>query len=432
MCRMNMSLASVSPTTRRWRLAAWLGLAAVVAVGAGLRLAWVEDIEYKADEAWTFAHAQAIGRGESLDWVGMPSSAGPANPALSLWVFVPLSWLAEEPTGLARGVQWLSIASIVLLIGFAVRCVPRPDREAWLWAAALLAVNPVAVLHHRKIWPPCMLPLFIVLFLIAWWYRDRRPAAFLWGALGTLIGQVHVGAFFFTAGFLLWSWRSAERRSAWRSWLAGSLLGSLPMLPWLAHLISAPAQPQVTTLKLARIFECKFWIRWLTEPLGIGLDHSLGDDNLNFLRQPFVAGQATWLVAGLHLAGLVVGTVIVVRAVRRTRADQWKLFSAGTSTELACNAALWGYGLLLTLSCLPMHRHYMVIVYPIELLWFAWLALRTDGGQQAPPRLARSLLATLVAVELLITASFLAYVHQKQDIHGDYGVAWGAQDTIRK
>ena len=104
MCRMNMSLASVSPTTRRWRLAAWLGLAAVVAAGAGLRLAWVEDIEYKADEAWTFAHAQAIGRGESLDWVGMPSSAGPANPALSLWVFVPLSWFADEPTGLARGV----------------------------------------------------------------------------------------------------------------------------------------------------------------------------------------------------------------------------------------------------------------------------------------------------------------------------------------
>lgn len=426
-----MSLANVSPPAPRWRLAAWLGLAAVVAIGAGLRLAWVEDIEYKSDEAWTYAHARAAAHGESFDWVGMPSSAGPANPALSLWAFVPLSWFADEPTGLARGVGWLSIASIVLLIGFAVRCVPRPDREAWLWAAALLAVNPVAVLHHRKIWPPCMLPLFIVLFLIAWWYRDRRPAAFLWGALGALIGQIHVGAFFFTAGFVLWSWRCAERRLAWRTWLAGSLLGSLPMLPWLVHLATAPSQPHLTTLKWARIFECKFWIRWLTEPLGIGLDHSLGDDNLDFLCQPLVGGHATWLVAGLHLGGLIVGTIILVRAARSAGAVRWKLFSAGTPTELICNAALWGYGLLLTLSCLPMHRHYMVIIYPIELLWFAHLALRASGTEQRP-RLARSLLATLVAVELLITASFLVYVHHKQDIHGDYGVAWGSQGTLFK
>jgi hypothetical protein len=430
-----MPLAPFLSPTRPWRWAGWVGLAAVVAIGAALRLAWVEDIEYKSDEAWTFYNAEALGRGESLAWVGMPSSAGPANPALSLWVFVPLSWLADEPTGLARGVQWLSIASIVLLIAFAVRCVPRPEREAWLWAAALLAVNPVAVLHHRKIWPPCVLPVFIALFLIAWWYRDRRPAAFLWGLLGTLIGQIHVGAFFFTAGFALWSWRHAERRPAWRTWLAGSLLGSLTMLPWLVHLATAPSEPHLTTLKWARIFEFKFWIRWLTEPLGIGLDHSLGDDNLDFLRQPLMGGQATWLVGGLHLAGLVIGAIVLVRAVRSARAagtGGWKLLSAGTPTELVCGAALWGYGLLLTLSCLPMHRHYMVIVYPIELLWFAWLALRTDSGGQASPRLARSLLATLVAVELLITASFLVYVHQKQDIHGDYGMAWGAQRTLLK
>ena len=35
-----------------------LGLACALVVGAALRLVWGLDIEYKADEVWTFAHAR--------------------------------------------------------------------------------------------------------------------------------------------------------------------------------------------------------------------------------------------------------------------------------------------------------------------------------------------------------------------------------------
>ncbi len=479
--------------------AAWLALALVIAVGGALRLVWLDDIEYKADEAWTYRHAQAAGRSEPFSWVGMPSSAGPENPGMSLWVFVPLAWASDSPIGLARGVAWLSIGSILLLIGFAAGCVPASERERWLWAAALVAVNPLAVLHHRKIWPPCLLPLLIVLFLACWWYRRRPLAAFGWGVLGAVIGQIHLGAFFFTAGFALWSWlwqrradaspgpcaRPAEtvsgapadlpagrpqgpglpeglpsgrpqgpglpnglptsrpqgpgqpderhpapRGVAWKSWLAGSVLACLPLIAWFIHVTTVSTQPHLTKFKLARALEFKFLTRWLTEPLGVGLDHALGNDYVDFLRQPLFAGQPTYLVAALHLVSLAAGAVIGLRAIGHLRSQRWSwrgiFLSHGSTTELLCNAAFWGYGLLLTLSCLPIHRHYMIIVYPLEALWFAHLAFSPAGAPTAA-RTARRLLATMIVSQALLSASFLLYVHRRQTIDGDYGAAYRSQ-----
>ncbi|HEX7448979.1 MAG TPA: hypothetical protein VF306_15610, partial [Pirellulales bacterium] len=452
-------------------LSAWLALALVVVLGGVLRLTWLDDIEYKADEAWTYRHAQAAGSTEPLSWVGMPSSAGPENPGMSLWAFVPLAWASNTPVGLARGVAWLSIASILLLIGFAVCCVPRSERESWLWAAALVSVNPLAVLHHRKIWPPCLLPLLIVLFLACWWYRRRPLAAFGWGVLGAIIGQIHLGAFFFTGGFALWSWlwqrgaagspgpcarpgdgaisthpvssvgrpqgsglpgerQPALRGVAWKSWLAGSVLASLPLIPWFIHVTTISTQPHLTKFKLARALEFKYLTRWLTEPLGVGLDHALGNDYVDFLRQPLFAGQPSYLVAALHLVSLAAGAAIGLRAIGHLRSQRlnWRgiFLSRGSTTELLCNAAFWGYGLLLTISCLPIHRHYMIIVYPLEVMWLVHLAL-SPGGAAATATSARRLLATLVVSQSLLSASFLFYVHHKQTIDGDYGVAYGSQ-----
>src|SRR5262249_35004334 len=159
----------------------------------GLRLVWAEDIEYKGDEYWTFQRTQAVGRTEPFPWVGMPTSAGFVNPGMSAWVFLALGKLAaaQSPPDLARAVQGLNVRALVLLVGFALRVVPREEREFWLWGAALAAVNPVAVLFHRKIWPPSVLPLFTLVLLAGWWRRERRWGAFTWGLVGALVGQIH-------------------------------------------------------------------------------------------------------------------------------------------------------------------------------------------------------------------------------------------------
>ena len=278
------------------RRGAWpVALAGAVLLGAALRLVWVSDIEYKGDEVWTFERTQHVGRTEPLPWLGMPSSALLRNPGMSLWVFVILARVfgVQDPHAPARAVQLLSIAAILVLLAFALRWVPPEEREPWLWAVALVAVNPLVVLFHRKIWPPSVLPIFSLAMLAGWWRRDSLWGAFLWGLVGMWLGQIHVSGFFFAAGFLAWALLFAQRRVSWPSWLAGSCLGALPMLPWLYYLATAYGQRSATALDPTRWLELRFWIRWVTEPVGLSLEYSLGGHFRDFLGYPLGHGRPT-------------------------------------------------------------------------------------------------------------------------------------------
>src|SRR3712207_6691005 len=115
-----------------------LGLVLAVLFGITLRVIWLADIEWKADERWTFEHARQMLSATSWPWVGMPSSMGPPNPGLSLWVFAALSWLfqVESPPDLARAVQCLNCIAVVMFTAFAASAVPKERREIWLWAGA--------------------------------------------------------------------------------------------------------------------------------------------------------------------------------------------------------------------------------------------------------------------------------------------------------
>jgi hypothetical protein len=437
-----MGTDSLQPPDHQCRLPSLTTMAVVLALlaGVGLRLLWVEDIEFKADEAWTFRETQAAGISKPFPWRGMPASAGMDNPGLSVWIFIGLGRLfaVHDPTELARVVQWLSVGGILLLIGFVFLCVPRPEREPWLWASALLSVNPLAVLFHRKIWPPSVLPLFVSVLLFAWWRRERRLGAFCWGLIGACLGQIHMGGFFFAAGFAAWAFLFDRKRVAWASWLGGSLLGSLLLVPWLVYLVNEWGNRPLKHKTWLHIVEAKFWTRWLLEPLGFGLDYSLKQDYLDFLRWPRIGNQPTYLVALLHALALGIGLWIFAGAARslwsqaRSRAphlltgDERSLRS---ETGFTLGAAFWGFGLLLTFSCLPIHRHYMVIVYPFELLWLARLALTHAGKAKSPPS-SRRLLAGLCLCQAALTFCFLGYVHGRQAINGDYGIPYGRQEHL--
>ncbi len=423
-----------------------------VLVGAGLRLIWPNDIEYKADEAWTFQHS----RDAELPWLGMASSVDIPNPGMSLWVFMLLQRVsgAEDPPALARAVEWVNIAALVLLVAFAARCVPQAEREAWLWAAALVAVNPLAVLFHRKIWPPCLLPLLTLAMLYGWWNRRRFAPAFLWGLVGVCLGQIHMAGFFFAGGFALWTLlfdrssrsvlsasESEDRarrcgRVAWRGWLAGSALGSLPLLPWLVHLLRHPSERPINPHRWVHAVEMKFWIRWFTEPFGFGIDYTFGPYFREFQRYPLVFGRPTYLVASLHLFLAGAALVLLSRAVLalwRQRSD-WRALGSGSHSASAFtqNAALWGFGLLLTFSCFSIHRHYMIVLFPLEFLWLARLALNSGANPARSLRLGRALLLSLCLGQFFLSANMLAFIHARQNFTGtEYGVPYGSQLAVR-
>ncbi|HTU93671.1 MAG TPA: hypothetical protein VMF69_26565 [Gemmataceae bacterium] len=415
--------------SRSWAI---LGIVFALIAGAMLRLIWPADIEYKADEAWTFQHSHD----SELPWLGMPSSVDIPNPGMSLWAFVLLQRLsgAEDPPSLARAVQLVNVAALVLLAGFAIFHVPRGEREAWLWAAALVAVNPLAVLFHRKIWPPCVLPLLTLTMLYGWWYRQRRGPAFLWGLLGVCLGQIHMAGFFFAGGFVLWALlfdRPWRQRVAWRSWLLGSVLGALPMLPWLVHLLTHPGERPINPHRWVHAFEMKFWVRWCLESFGLGIDYTFGPYFREFLRYPMLAGRPTYLVAALHCFLAAVALLLMFRAAvelwRQRR--QWRALwiGRGSASAFTQNAALWGFGLLLTLSSFSIHRHYMIVLFPLEFLWVARLALPAEAGPR-PLHLGRAFLLALCCAQFFLSANMLSYIHTRQNFAGaEYGVPYGAQ-----
>jgi hypothetical protein len=412
-----------------WTIGARLGLGLALVAGVFLRLVWAEDMEYKGDEIWTFEHARATDLSREVPVVGMSSSVHVPNPGMSLWVFVALRALsgAETPPELVRAVQVANCLALILLVVFARRAVPRKEREPWLWATALVAVNPLLVLFHRKLWPPCVLPLLVLAMLWGWQGRRRLGPALVWGLVGACLGQIHMAGFFFAGGFALWALLFDRRGVAWRGWLLGSTLGALPLLPWLPYLMSPTPSDVAHTDRWLHALEGKFWMRWCTEPFGLGIDYTLGHHFSDFLRWPHIGGRPTYLIAVFHGVIIAAALFLLVRGARDWWRDRgrWteRFIGRASSTAFTQAAALWGFGLLMTVSCLAIHRHYMIVLFPLECLWVARLALGPRGGISV----GRRALVALWVAQFFVSVNFLAYVHQTQRIDADYGPTYRAQ-----
>ena len=324
------------------------GFVIAVIVGVIFRTMWLSDMEYKGDERWLFEKTQEFSKTGHIPTLGMKSSAGILNAGMSVWVFIILSklFLFSDPPDLARAVQITNIVTILLLPVFIFSCIDRSEREPWFWSLALVCVNPLSVLFHRKIWSPSVFPIFTLTMFFGWWCRSSPWGAFLWGLTGACLGQIQLAGFFFTAGFLIWTLLFERNSVRWIYWLLGSLLGSISLIPWL-----------VVTLQSSRparrpYIDLSFYRHWFDMSLGLDLKYSLGKDYFDFLSQPTVAGKPIYLVAILHIATICVFTFILLRFIRQVRKEQPLSFDyligRLSNSTLAIGAAFLGYGILLT------------------------------------------------------------------------------------
>ena len=413
--------------------AAAIALAAIAA-GIALRLVWPGVIEFKADERWTFEQVQAILAGGAWPAFGMPTSMGPANPGLSIWLFALIGQVfgAADPPALARAVQIVDSAALVAMAVVILRVVPEESRAPWLWALALYAVNPFAVLLERKIWPPSLVPPLMVLFFLGWWRRDRRWGAALWGAAGAAAAQLHLVAGLLSALVALATLRSDGRQVRWPAWFAGSVLAGLPLVPWILAVAPAIADGPRGGWRW-RVPNFTYYLRWITQPLGIGIDYALGRDSFGaFLAAPVVNGRALHGGLALHAAVALAGIAIAVRAAIAwwRGVIGWRALAAGGGSDAALIvAAFWGMGLVLALSTLNVHRHYLSIATLLPCLWLARLALA--GGDT---RAVRALLAALVVVEGLLSVAMLAHLRAAGGAPGlgaEFGATWEAQQQAQ-
>jgi hypothetical protein len=420
--------------TRRQQLARFAphaGVALALAVGAGLRLSFHQDIEWKADEQWTYLHAQAMAASGGWPPVGMPSSIGAPNPGMSLWLFAALTRLfgAGTPPDLAGSVQALNVTALIAFTLFVCLAVSRPRREPWLWALGLWAVNPVAIILERKIWPPSTLPLPMVGFLAAWWWRRHPAAAFAWGLLGALMAQVHMGVAFLALAIAAWTLVQDRAAFPWLGWLAGSGLGALPAVPWLLQMLGNGSGAHAHHSASA-----SFYMRWFTQFFGYGAQHTLGQhDFADYLAGPQLGGLATHLMGALQVVLLLAAAVVLVRAFRaalRSHPPPRAILLGDSPETLLISAAFFGYGGLLTLiTCFGAgsYRHYMIVIFPIMALWTAMAVFWSDRGARRP--WARPILATLCVLTAAMSLGLLAYIDAKGVIAGDFGASWRAQQA---
>ncbi len=310
---------------------AWWTLALALIWGGVLRSVWIEDMEWKDDERWSYQMSQEVGRTRPWPSVGMPTSLDFPNPGLSVWLFVPIGRIAGTPTSMARAVVLLNMIG---LIGFAwaVRAyLPPREREPWLWGLALQAVSPFAIRMSRKIWPPSILTPLLLLLWISHQHRRVRWGAFAWGLAGALIGQVHLSGWFVAAGLALGTvvaeFRGSLPRSRfWHMWLLGTVLGLITALPWAravqTPILSPPASPVgIAIMKhlLAHLYGLTATATSVRPFSILGLGH----DTKDFGVRPIVDGIPTHvpelLVPVHHRRGVREDPGAADRRHRRTR-----------------------------------------------------------------------------------------------------------------
>ncbi|MDB4944207.1 MAG: hypothetical protein JWP97_3741 [Labilithrix sp.] len=399
---------------------------AALVIGAVLRLVNPGDIVYLGDEAWTFDHVQEARHGGAWGTLGMPSSRGVQNPAMSVWVFVLLGILGqvETPAGLARMVAVLAVLANVAMLAIPLRAVPeeqRREREAWIWAVVLCATNPILVFVERKIWAQSVLPLLQITIVLAWMKRETRLGAGAWGLVSALVGQIHMAGFFFGPALVVFTWlRSARGRTRWGAWLVGSAMGALPLVPWVLYL--ARERPHSAPSPWWLRFRLEFYQYFFSDPTGLSSSYMVERDWWRVLPYPVVLGMPTYLVLVAHVALAAASLVIAWRALSfawRERA-RWKEVVLGdrTDTGILLAAALVGMGALMTLPSISIHRHYMLALFPLPYVWTARVALREPGGERW--------LRVLAAGCLVVTVGLLAFVHEHGGADG-FGKTWAAQ-----
>jgi hypothetical protein len=395
-------------------------LLSMLVAGCVLRVVWPADMEWKYDEQTLFWIARSIAQTGAWPELGMESGVGTPNPALSVWLFGAIAHAAKTPLGMVAWVQLANVATLIAWWAWVTRVVPAERRRPWLWGLALMAVSPLPIVFSRKIWAQCLLPPFTLLALAGHARRDRIAGAFLWGLSGALIGQVHMSGFFFAAGLLAWSvWSDRGRDTRWLSWLLGTVLGAAPLIPWLIALLAGSAGPS-----LAWRPNLKFYSQWLGIAFGIDLKHPLGEVfGTELVRLPIIGGVPTYGVAALHAFLIGTGLFALARWVRARGTKKRGTASMDSESPRSearyyVKAALIAIGGLFTLAGFATQAHYLIVLFPLPFVWMA-LAFANE----------RRLLAAIVIAQLLISATFLGFIHRRGGApEAEYGATYRVQE----
>lgn len=389
----------------------------IILLGFILRLSFLNHMEWKYDQAWMFYSSLDNANSLSFPWIGMKSGGGISNPGLSVWVFTLLAFIFKTPVSMALGVGLLNIFAIIGFLLFGLKRENQTEKELIIKTSALWSVAPMAFVFSRSIWAQDVLAPFVIVFIVAAYYRKRPLASVLWGFLGALLGQIHMPGFFYAFGFFVFLiYRDFKKKEIahYGYWLLGSFLGGFLLLPWLNYLmempkIVKPADPNNSgIIEFKHIFKFRFYTYTFLDALGVHLKYSLGKAFKSFLS--FSGG--TYLTGLLHTFLIGSGLWGIISFIKKRKTIDWTPFD-----EL-WGASFIGGGLVLTLVGLKMHPHYIICALPFSY----YLAVRLLHNQKLWVTQA------FVFCQLLVTTLFLTYVVKNGGVpNQEYGKSYQSQ-----
>lgn len=400
------AIAKIQHPFAHWDRWVWLFLI----FGSLLRLIWPLDMEWKFDEKWMFEKGVAIAQGrDAWPWLGMPSGVGLRNPGMSIWPFALLGYVADSPVGMTHAIAWINTLGLWALVLWVQRAWPKEQRAYGLWGLALYAVTPLAVLFSRKVWAQDVLIVLLVPWLWGHSKRQGFAGALVWGLFGALLGQIHMSGFFAAAGLLIVT--CVQDRLRWNvwGWLAGSVLGSLTLLPWIQYVMSPEARAASSA---GSELSLKFFVHALRHAWGLGLEYPLERAYRELLSGPVIAGVQTHLAQAARY-----GLLLLLLWAIIARATDGKALLKLPPLVYTYAGCVLVTGLLMIAARVHVYEHYLIVFGPMLHIVAAWLLFKR-----------RAAVIALCTLQGFLTACFLVYIHEHGGVpDADYGKTYRAQ-----
>jgi mannosyltransferase len=178
--------------TRERSRAFWI-VAGLTVLAAALRFATLGVQSYHHDEIVTASRILREGFGHAMDKVWTGESTPP--------IYYALAWVWTQLTGTGEfGLRSLSAVAGVLTVPVAYRIgIELRGRRAGLWAAALVAVNPMMLWYSQEARAYALVALFGALSILYWLRAERGGARhdFVWWGIwsGLALGTHYFVAF---------------------------------------------------------------------------------------------------------------------------------------------------------------------------------------------------------------------------------------------
>lgn len=381
-----------------------------IVAGILMRFIWLDDMEWKWDEQWMFVHSSEWAKNQILPDIGVMSGGGIVNTGFSTWPFILFRLLKLNPVQMVFAIAILNVIAL-LIFYFTIQKWKPKWKTLLLPAIAIASTHVLHIIFSRKIWAQDLLPFFTSLAFLGFVFRHRWIGIFTWAIGLAMAMQVHMSGFYLAASMVLTAvWYDGGIKHAF-TWLWKLTMFVvwflLPSLNWFIHIFSHSGEASTS---FSNIFKFEFFIRLISDTVGINIFYSLGKSTPEFLSAPYNYLNLCFL---LILATILLYIVFKLFTQKTYRSTIWQ--------DKEAKFLLWAYiilpAILFTLSGIPIRDHYMIVLFPMIQILFTLLIFEHNP----------KLLSWVLVCQFWISANFLLYIHKTPEIKGDYGIPFAEQ-----